>query len=213
MDRNLGATSATPGDVGALGLLYQWGRKDPFLSSSSISSSTQAISTGSWPAPVASDASVGTVAYAQANPTTFIYATNSSSYDWHYAKSDNTLWKSTKTIYDPCPPGWRVPDGASNGVWSKALGSEWSSPGFDSTTRGFNFSNKFGSSSMIWYPTAGYLYGSSGRLNNVGYGGYYWSVTPNSNLAYYLGFSGSGNVHPSSYYYRDYGQSVRCLQE
>jgi hypothetical protein len=25
MDRNLGATSATPGDVGALGLLYQWG--------------------------------------------------------------------------------------------------------------------------------------------------------------------------------------------
>ena len=30
MDRNLGATSATSGDVGALGLLYQWGRKDPF---------------------------------------------------------------------------------------------------------------------------------------------------------------------------------------
>ena len=45
MDRNLGATSATPGDVGALGLLYQWGRKDPFLGSSLISSSTQAKST------------------------------------------------------------------------------------------------------------------------------------------------------------------------
>ncbi|MGM9768642.1 MAG: hypothetical protein ACI3Z0_09305 [Candidatus Cryptobacteroides sp.] len=27
MDRNLGATSATPGDVGALGLLYQWGAR------------------------------------------------------------------------------------------------------------------------------------------------------------------------------------------
>ena len=40
MDRNLGATSATPGDIGALGLLYQWGRKDPFLGSSSISSNT-----------------------------------------------------------------------------------------------------------------------------------------------------------------------------
>ena len=35
MDRNLGATSATPGNVGSLGLLYQWGRKDPFLGSSS----------------------------------------------------------------------------------------------------------------------------------------------------------------------------------
>ena len=43
MDRNLGATSATPGDVGVHGLLYQWGRKDPFLGSSSISSSTGAI--------------------------------------------------------------------------------------------------------------------------------------------------------------------------
>ena len=36
MDRNLGATSATPGDPGALGLLYQWGRTDPFLGSSVI---------------------------------------------------------------------------------------------------------------------------------------------------------------------------------
>ena len=28
---NLSATSATPGDVGALRLLHQWGRKDPFM--------------------------------------------------------------------------------------------------------------------------------------------------------------------------------------
>lgn len=45
MDRNLGATSATPGDVGALGLFYQWGRKDPFLGSSSISECIPAKST------------------------------------------------------------------------------------------------------------------------------------------------------------------------
>ena len=49
MDRNLGATSATPGDVGALGLLYQWGRKDPFLGSSSISDDIEAKSTITWP--------------------------------------------------------------------------------------------------------------------------------------------------------------------
>ena len=40
MDRNLGATSAEPGSVGALGLLYQWGRKDPFLGSALITEST-----------------------------------------------------------------------------------------------------------------------------------------------------------------------------
>ena len=27
----MGAVSATPGDAGAIGLLYQWGRKDPFV--------------------------------------------------------------------------------------------------------------------------------------------------------------------------------------
>ncbi len=31
MDRNLGATSAAAGEVGSLGLFYQWGRKDPSL--------------------------------------------------------------------------------------------------------------------------------------------------------------------------------------
>ena len=58
MDRNLGATSATPGDAGALGLLYQWGRKDPFLGSSSISSSTLAKSTITWPSAVETSSSV-----------------------------------------------------------------------------------------------------------------------------------------------------------
>ena len=48
MDRNLGATSATPGDVGALGLMYQWGRKDPFLGSSSTFLAVMAVSTGTW---------------------------------------------------------------------------------------------------------------------------------------------------------------------
>ena len=92
MDRNLGATSATPGDVGALGLLYQWGRKDPFLGSSSISSCTQAKSTTTWSFAVSTDASNGTITYATANPTTFIAG------DWYYTGSsstDNTRWTTS----------------------------------------------------------------------------------------------------------------------
>ncbi len=119
MDRNLGATSATPGDVGALGLLYQWGRKDPFLGASSISTNVLAKSTGIWPSAVSSSTSVGTVDYVTANPTTFVMS--SSPYDWHYSSRDNTLWQSEKSIYDPCPAGWRVPDGGTDGVWAKAL--------------------------------------------------------------------------------------------
>ena len=49
MDRNMGAISASPGNIGALGLLYQWGRKDPFLGSSSTGGYVVTNSTISWP--------------------------------------------------------------------------------------------------------------------------------------------------------------------
>ena len=210
MDRNLGATSATSGDVGALGLLYQWGRKDPFLGSSSISSSTEAKSTITWPSPVSSNSSNGTVEYATSHPTTFI-TYNSSNYDWYYTGSssvDNTLWQSEKTIYDPCPVGWRVPDGGSEGIWSKA---GFSSTTFDDTNRGISFS--ISSPSTTWYPDSGYRNYAGGALSHVGNDGDYWSVTPNRSSAYTLRFDNTGYVFPSDYYYRAYGFGVRCQKE
>ena len=221
MDRNLGATSATPGDVGALGLLYQWGRKDPFLGSSSISSNTLAKSTGTWPSFVSSNSSNGTVEYAVSHPTTFI-GSNSSNYDWYYTGSsstDNTRWTTstaTKSIYDPCPSGWRVPDGGDNGIWSKALGSSSSfiqSSLYDSTNEGMNFSGKFGSASTIWYPASGCRSVSDGSLVNVGFCGKYWSASPYNKYADYLEFYDSGHVYPTGASYRAYGQAVRCLKE
>lgn len=219
MDRNLGATSATPGDVGALGLLYQWGRKDPFLGSSSISSSTLAKSTIVWPFAVSSDPSIGTIGYATANPTTFIKG-NSKNYDWYYTGSsstDNTRWTTSdkaKSIYDPCPAGWRVPDGGSNGVWSNATGSSSIfSHTYSSSNEGMNFSGKFGSASTIWYPASGYRYGSDGGLDIVGDSGSYWSASPNKYYAYYLFFNDYGYVRPSESLNRADGRSVRCQKE
>ena len=217
MDRNLGATSATPGDVGALGLLYQWGRKDPFLGSSSISSNTIAKSTITWPAVVLSTSSEGTIAYATANPTTFIRYNYRGNKDWYYtgdSSTDNTRWttsESNKSIYDPCPAGWRVPD---NGVWSTALGSDSECyVKYDSTNKGTNLSNEFGSDQTIWYPSSGHRDYSDGSLSRVN--GYYWSASPNDSKAYVLFLLGSppGNVMPSSSDFRAHGQSVRCLQE
>lgn len=217
MDRNLGATSASVGNAGSLGLLYQWGRKDPFLGSSSISSNSRAASTLSWPSTVSSNSSNGTIAYAVAHPTTFI-TYNSSNYDWYYTGSsstDNTRWQTSKTIYDPCPPGWKVPSGGSGGVWSKATGvtSGYFSYTWDSTNKGMNFSGKFGSASPIWYPAAGFLGDGAGSLRNVGLSGYCWSCTPSDYYAYFLYLGSGGNVTPSGGDRRAYGQSVRCLQE
>ena len=219
MDRNLGATSATPGKVEALGLLYQWGRKDPFLGSASISDNYEAKSTILWPVPVESSPNTGTIAFATAHPTTFISGKRKANHDWCYKPGDNSRWQPYKTIYDPCPAGWRVPDGGSNGVWSKAFGgsSYWiTSSNWDSTNRGMDFARtdrRLGYSVPIWYPASGYRNDYSGALFSVGSNGYYWSVSPYGNGAYSLYFYDDGYVYPASDYYRAYGQSVRCLQE
>ncbi len=203
MDRNLGATSATPGDVGALGLLYQWGRKDPFLGSSSISESKVAASTGTW----TTSSSQITQTVAEEHPMTF--------YTGYSNYLPDGSWQPEKTAYDPCPVGWRVPEGGAEGVWAKAFGSKDSfSTSFDSKNRGFNFSAKLGDSETIWYSASGCRGYDSGALSNVSSSGYYWSCSPDSNsYAWYLDFGGSGGVYPANSYYRSHGQAVRCLQE
>ena len=223
MDRNLGATSATPGDVGALGLLYQWGRKDPFLGSASISKEVEVKSTITWPSSKSSNSFSGTVEYAISYPTTFI-TYNVSNRDWYYTGSsstDDTRWTTsdkTKSIYDPCPAGWRVPDGGGSGVWSKALdlsSSFTNSSLYDSTNIGINFSGKFGSASVIWYPASGYKDSYNGIVKNSSYYGYrgcYWSASPNDYYACYLFFYENGKVDPSSSDDRAEGKSVRCLR-
>jgi len=218
MDRNLGATSADPGDVGALGLLYQWGRKDPFLGSSSISESTEAASTVTWPASVESISETGTIEYAVSHPTTFIKC-NTANKDWYYKDTENTdetRWttsESEKSIYDPCPAGWRVPDGGEEGIWSKSKGSSSDyTRNYDSTYLGMNFSGEFGTDLTIWYPAAGYRGNYDGSLSGVGNYGFCWSATHLVSSAFTLYFYDSGLVSPSYNYYRAEGYSVRCLQ-
>ena len=219
MDRNLGATSATPGDVGALGLLYQWGRKDPFLGSSSISESVLAKSTIDWPSSVQSDSSCGTIEYSIANPTTFINE-NKINYDWCYADTqvnDNTRWtesSSAKSIYDPCPAGWRIPDGGVDGVWAKAYPSAGYIENYqcDEVNHGVNLSGVLGSSEVIWYPFAGGLDSDAGQLGDVAYGGICYSASCAGIYNKVMIYINSG-VEFMLNYTRSMGFSVRCVKE
>ena len=215
MDRNLGATSATPGSVSALGLMYQWGRKDPFLGSSSVSSSTLAVSTGTW----SSVTTQQTVDYVTANPMTFVrqnyeWCTGDGAEDSNYEKR----WtESEKSMYDPCPVGYRVPDGGKNGFWATALGTS------SSTTAGITwYSTYYGclwtlsdGKLSAWYPIVGCRDTSGGALGNVGSIGYYWSASTHASdgeRAYYLCFYDS-KVSTTNYVNRCLGQSVRCVRE
>ena len=209
MDRNLGATSATPGDVGALGLLYQWGRKDPFLGSSSISDAVEAQSTVTWPKP--EENIWATTGLTEMNPMT------------HYGScyAVNGTWDSEKTIYDPCPVGYRVPDGGSASVWATAEGGsykyyEYFCANSDSVNNGINFSNVFGDDSVIWYPMTGFR-DYEGYLNTTDVSGFYWSASSlgiDSSKGYNLHTNmGYGTTYPCEYNSKPYCYAVRCLKE
>ena len=208
MDRNLGATSASiptsADDAGSAGLLYQWGRKDPFIGVSSFTADskgylTRAASTGT----VDDSSTTITETLAIQNPMTL----------YSGAMPDNS-WNSTKTIYDPCPAGWRVPDGGTSGIWAKASsGKDFS---VTQGTYGRNFSGVFGSDKTIWYPAAGTFRKDSGELFSAS--GNYWSATsgPDSG-AYAFVFWPEGTKYYSLYTAQNKSRytasSVRCCKE
>ncbi len=207
MDRNLGATSAAAGEVGSLGLFYQWGRKDPFLGAAKVDQNykVRAASTGEW----ATSSNSITPSLAEQNPMTFYTG------DSNYLPDGS--WDSKKTRYDPCPAGWRVPDGGSDGTWCTAIGGGSSSIRITSSSSyglSLDGGNIF-SSEAVWYPASGCLTNDSGALRSVGFDVYYWSVTSSSGSgnANYLYFNGLNTVVPSAGNYRSTGMSVRCLKE
>lgn len=112
LDRNVGALSVS-GKLSA-GLMYQWGRKDPFLGSCNYQAGNKAFAVATAPlngrAYKVTSASVGTVEYAVSHPMEWIASSTESSNDWYYLTLNDALWGRAKTIYDPCPAGYRVVD-------------------------------------------------------------------------------------------------------
>lgn len=110
MDRNLGATSKAVSEIGAVGIQFQFGRKDPFTASASFGTPSEVLLydlSGRNPEIKTVDGPKD-LAFAVANPHTYI---KSLWVDW-CDENITTWWQSedgSKTVYDPCPAGWRVP--------------------------------------------------------------------------------------------------------
>ena len=204
MDRNLGATSCEPNTVGALGLFYQWGRKDPFVASQTTSSYVMAQISSEWPQPVQSTL-VTDVDYSVQHPTTFILG-NSYTGDWYYdgsnTKTDDTRWDEVKTIYDPCPAGWRVADA-----------DDWFSAGFSSSYNSELNGIRLGlGDDYAWYPGNGYISPYQFLIDGTSLYGNVWTVDVNETSGVSIGYSyySSGNSPSRSSSRRASGQGVRC---
>ena len=181
------------------------------------------------------------IAYATANPTKFIYdATGKyANYDWVMKKNDH-LWGNGsgylyprkaqiyKSIYDPCPEGYRV---APKDLWNRFTvdGGNYGSQDTDAkrdatfnasnrnslgTQHGYHFYYTAWQTGLTdFYPASGYRNRTSGALTNVGSNGYSWSSSPtqSSTNAGNLNFNAT-NVNPQNNNSRAYGFPVRCVR-
>ena len=117
LDRNLGATCPNlEGDPRSIGLLYQWGRKDPMRS---VSTYTMGDFIATCPAFTVDEVNVtaetGTIAASIANPMPFIntFPGGAGPKDWVFDTGNHDRWMDgAKTMFDPCPLGYRVPSSA-----------------------------------------------------------------------------------------------------
>lgn len=224
MDRNLGALSMKKGDPKGFGLLYQWGRKDPFPGSATLNGTSMVSTTAKMYATLSS-ATDGTIEYAVQHPSTIILAQGGKSTDWlHYDagtnRYDNTRWQVEKTMYDPCPPGWKVPQGGSEGIWYAAgipTGGGFPYHAEDYALAGITIPSQY-CGEDAWYPAAGSINATDGTFVDVGWDGVYWSVSPcgltdvyGFNFYYYR--ENTGYVYHSAMLSRATAASVRCCKD
>ncbi|MDE6500298.1 MAG: fibrobacter succinogenes major paralogous domain-containing protein [Rikenella sp.] len=133
--------------------------------------------------------------------------------NWTAPQNDELWQDGVKTLFDPCPSGWRVPLSGEmrigrnpwdpfsidNGTWNVS-GMSWST--MTSTLR-------------TWYPAAGYREARSGSFRNGGANANYWSSSVRDACR-------ASNFHFTERYVypnnptagqRSFGFSTRCVRE
>lgn len=246
MDRNLGAykgNNSASQDHSAVhsayGLYYQWGRKDPFArpyaydasgaddetlygsSAGYIYSTTKEVSS-----------SVGTVEYATANPMAYI--TNAACIeengngigDWMYSANDKLWNDEAKSLYDPCPYGWRVPRASELATLTFASDN---TSDLDTARKQYGWYLE-NASERYFFSGCGYRRYTDGKIQNVNYSdvypynpepweGHYWSSTANSDGSAVSLYFDLITTRSLSHYAankasrRANGMQVRCIKE
>ena len=214
MDRNLGATALEGKD--ARGLNYEWGRKDPFPG---------AVFDDTKPSldrlPVVPDDAIKnvkeqngkTIEWTIQNPSFYVSGSdNSGKEDWYNdgsddSKQNNTLWGdgADKSIYDPCPYGYRVPsksavDGLVTEV-KKGTFVKWD---------GITISD------VAYFPFSGWWQRKhyEVELCNVGTQGRIWSCTAHETdkTAYVFHYQETNSLVQVQAQVRRWGCNVRCVK-
>ena len=225
MDRNLGATYNKynqEGGIKSKGFLYQWGRKDLFPPTKGWEKTEsdedlynlagEIITFSKVPVEVFNN-----IPNSVHNSMSFYTSEES----WYtnakgtYRRNDLSLWNSKvgkKTIFDPCPDGWRVPvgkDGEYESPWEQAKKNVTPLVRY----KGFSLKG-------IYYPAAGYRELLTGNMPNNSFldNALYWagnipSLYRQPSIMRYTLIDSTGYSFSISVAWDAYGGSVRCVKE
>ena len=225
MDRNLGAIYNKYNEEGGIkskGFLYQWGRKDLFPPTKGWEKTEsdedlynlagEIITFSKVPVEVFNN-----IPNSVHNSMSFYTSEES----WYtnakgtYRRNDLSLWNSKvgkKTIFDPCPDGWRVPvgkDGEYESPWEQAKKNVTPLVRY----KGFSLKG-------IYYPAAGYRELLTGNMPNNSFldNALYWagnipSLYRQPSIMRYTLIDSTGYSFSISVAWDAYGGSVRCVKE
>ena len=181
-------------------MYYQWGRKDPLGRAANYNSAAPSLFSmtagaspyGAVPAPNNKAYGPKTVNDARSNPTVFYTIQG----DW--TSRDDNLWKEdSKTIYDPCPKGYRI---APKALWASM------------TTSGKELYPLKYVYNGLTYVSGGIRRCDDGNTGGVNNYGYYWSGLAYNSYAFRLELA-NNDVDPTDTHNRAYGCAVRCVQD
>lgn len=212
MDRNIGALSTNEEDPSSKGLFYQWGRKDPFVYpeiDEARSVSVSFLDGYKWTY-LQNNTEGITAQWTIEHPTT-VYSWQNNTYS-----ADDTLWgnntdgtaislSNTKTDYDPCPYGWRVPEQTA---WTTIAGFKVAR--FVADRGAYMYENADTENSTPYYPATGSIVAiaSDGRFMYTNTGTVqYWTNTP-----YFLNINSNGSISYSLARRSDC-HPVRCIRQ
>jgi hypothetical protein len=130
------------------GMFYQWGRKDPFPKELTNATPMDVVNL-----PVEN---ADNLANAIKNPATFYHTKGNYPY-WTGSSAPTDLWQVSKTYYDPCPVGWRVPAASDKIYWTAETITGFSEGHLSQDTGIWQQD----SNDLLWTLTAGTVFESS----------------------------------------------------
>lgn len=231
----------------AQGMRYQWGRKDPFPERNDASAGSTTVLT-TYDKDGRAFEAIKSLATTADNTwgwiTTPIEASDIARYPMCYIASGakswlvnggNDLWgnanivtasspvvneSGSKTIYDPCPPGYRVPHAyVWTGFVNIAAGGKYSTGAVTVNVNGTmaEFLSKAGGTFAVGatpnYATSGYVNNASFVIKNPANRGQSWSNSPVTAANGCCLMYDTANFFPLRSQARTYGYPVRCMKD